>query len=90
MEGSKTFSKDFMARWEIPTAKYRNFSDYELAKAYLDSVSYKVVLKASGLGTYSEPPFVFSLPFSYCRDVSWAQLAQELCTTAPRHPKMDN
>lgn len=52
MEGSKTFSKDFMTRWKIPTAKYRNFSNYEPAKAYLDSVAHKVVLKASGLGTY--------------------------------------
>ena len=52
MEGSKTFSKDFMARWKIPTAKYGNFNDYEPAKAYLDIVAHKVVLKASGLGTH--------------------------------------
>ena len=51
MEGSKTFSKDFMARWKIPTAEYGNFCDYEPAKAYLNSVPHKVVLKASGLGT---------------------------------------
>ena len=49
MEGSKTFSKDFMARHNIPTAKYKNFNDYEAAKKYLDSVSHSVVLKASGL-----------------------------------------
>src|SRR5687767_10618507 len=49
MEGSKTFSKDFMARHNIPTAAYANFSDYESAKKYLDSVSHKVVIKASGL-----------------------------------------
>lgn len=45
------YSKDFMARWNIPTAKYRNFSHYEHAKSYLDSISHNVVLKASGLGT---------------------------------------
>ena len=41
-------SKDFMARWNIPTAKYGNFRDYEAAKSYLDSVSHHVVLKADG------------------------------------------
>jgi phosphoribosylamine--glycine ligase len=49
MEGSKTFSKDFMKRHNIPTAAYENFSDYEAAKKYLDSVSHSVVIKASGL-----------------------------------------
>ncbi|KAI9317772.1 phosphoribosylglycinamide synthetase [Dichotomocladium elegans] len=49
MEGSKTFSKDFMKRHNIPTAAYENFTDYEKAKAYLQSVNHRVVLKASGL-----------------------------------------
>ncbi|RUP49417.1 hypothetical protein BC936DRAFT_142560 [Jimgerdemannia flammicorona] len=49
MEGSKTFSKDFMKRHNIPTAAYENFTDYNKAKAYLESVSHRVVLKASGL-----------------------------------------
>ena len=49
MEGSKAFSKDFMARHNIPTAEYKNFDDYEAAKQYLETVSHKVVLKASGL-----------------------------------------
>jgi phosphoribosylamine--glycine ligase/phosphoribosylformylglycinamidine cyclo-ligase len=49
MEGSKAFSKDFMARHNIPTAEYRNFTDYEEAKKYVDSVSHNVVIKADGL-----------------------------------------
>lgn len=49
MEGSKTFSKDFMSRHNIPTAEYGNFSDYESARKYLDSVSHNVVIKADGL-----------------------------------------
>ncbi|KAK2628416.1 hypothetical protein QTJ16_001519 [Diplocarpon rosae] len=49
MEGSKTFSKDFMKRHNIATAAYENFSDYESAKQYLDSIDHNVVLKASGL-----------------------------------------
>ncbi|KKZ68644.1 bifunctional purine biosynthetic protein Ade1 [[Emmonsia] crescens] len=49
MEGSKTFSKDFMKRHNIPTAAYENFSDYAAASKYLDSVNHDVVIKASGL-----------------------------------------
>jgi phosphoribosylamine--glycine ligase/phosphoribosylformylglycinamidine cyclo-ligase len=49
MEGSKTFSKDFMKKHNIPTAAYENFSDYEKARQYLDSVGHDVVIKASGL-----------------------------------------
>ncbi|KAJ6151087.1 hypothetical protein N7470_007681 [Penicillium chermesinum] len=49
LEGSKTFSKDFMQRHNIPTAEFGNFSDYEAARRYLDSVSHNVVIKADGL-----------------------------------------
>lgn len=49
MEGSKTFSKDFMKRHNIPTAAYENFSNYEDARRYLDSIDHNVVIKASGL-----------------------------------------
>jgi len=49
MEGSKTFSKDFMKRHNIPTAAYENFSIYKKAREYLDSIDHNVVLKASGL-----------------------------------------
>lgn len=49
MEGSKTFSKDFMERNNIPTAAYRNFSNFDEAQTYLNSVGHNVVIKASGL-----------------------------------------
>jgi phosphoribosylamine--glycine ligase/phosphoribosylformylglycinamidine cyclo-ligase len=49
MEGSKTFSKDFMKKHNIPTAAYGNFSDYDKAREYLNSVNHDVVIKASGL-----------------------------------------
>ncbi|KAI0194976.1 phosphoribosylamine--glycine ligase [Astrocystis sublimbata] len=49
MEGSKTFSKDFMKKHNIPTAAYENFSDYEQARQYLDRVQHDVVIKADGL-----------------------------------------
>jgi phosphoribosylamine--glycine ligase/phosphoribosylformylglycinamidine cyclo-ligase len=49
MEGSKTFSKDFMKKHHIPTARYENFDDYEKAKKHLDEIDYHVVIKADGL-----------------------------------------
>ncbi|CAN8097480.1 unnamed protein product [Discula destructiva] len=49
MEGSKTFSKDFMKKHGIPTAAYENFSSYEDAKKYVDTVDHDVVIKATGL-----------------------------------------
>lgn len=49
LEGSKTFAKDFMKRHGIPTAKYKNFINYEEARKHLDQVSYDTVIKATGL-----------------------------------------
>lgn len=49
LEGSKTYAKDFMEKYNIPTARYRNC--YELSDAVdeLSEVSYPVVIKADGL-----------------------------------------
>ena len=49
LEGSKTYSKDFMKKYDIPTAAYANFSDYDKAVAYLDKADHDVVIKATGL-----------------------------------------
>lgn len=49
MEGSKTFSKDFMKEYNIPTAAYENFDDFDAATAYLNSIDHPVVIKADGL-----------------------------------------
>jgi phosphoribosylamine--glycine ligase/phosphoribosylformylglycinamidine cyclo-ligase len=51
MEGSKAFSKDFMARRNIPTAAYKTFKSEQIADAiqYVTTCGHKVVLKASGL-----------------------------------------
>ncbi|KAF9996158.1 hypothetical protein BGZ65_008238, partial [Modicella reniformis] len=49
MEGSKTFSKDFMKRHNIPTAAYENFTDVAAAKEFIRKADFNVVLKASGL-----------------------------------------
>ena len=49
IEASKSFAKDFMARHNIPTAKYATFSNYDESVHYLQSVDYPIVIKASGL-----------------------------------------
>ena len=49
IEGSKAFSKDLMKKYGIPTAAYEIFSDADKALKYLETASYPIVLKASGL-----------------------------------------
>ncbi|MBX9753494.1 MAG: phosphoribosylamine--glycine ligase [Pseudomonadaceae bacterium] len=49
LEGSKAFTKDFLARHNIPTADYQNFTEVEPALAYLQKVGAPIVIKADGL-----------------------------------------
>ena len=51
LESSKVFAKDFMARYDIPTAQYATYQDPQLALAFLGSeeVRYPIVVKADGL-----------------------------------------
>jgi phosphoribosylamine--glycine ligase len=50
LEGSKDFSKEFMQRHKIPTARYKTFNTdtLDLGLSYLDSVRPPFVLKADG------------------------------------------
>lgn len=49
LEGSKAFSKDFMIKHNIPTAKYKEYTNLEEAISEIDSFGYPVVIKADGL-----------------------------------------
>jgi phosphoribosylamine--glycine ligase len=49
LEGSKTFSKDFMIRHQIPTAKFQSFTDTTAAISYIRSQAIPIVVKADGL-----------------------------------------
>ncbi|WP_440163076.1 phosphoribosylamine--glycine ligase [Actinobacillus pleuropneumoniae] len=49
LEGSKAFTKDFLARHQIPTAEYQNFTEVEPALAYLKQKGAPIVIKADGL-----------------------------------------
>ncbi len=49
LEGSKAFTKDFLARHNIPTADYGNFTEIEPAIAYIKEQGAPIVVKADGL-----------------------------------------
>ena len=49
LEGSKSFTKDFLARHKIPTADYQTFTEIEPALAYLRDKGAPIVVKADGL-----------------------------------------
>ena len=49
LEGSKAFTKDFLARHNIPTAEYQNFTEIDPAIAYVREKGAPIVIKADGL-----------------------------------------
>lgn len=49
LEGSKSYSKDFLQRYNIPTAGYANFSDIDAALTHVETCTIPTVIKADGL-----------------------------------------
>ena len=49
IEASKQYAKDLMAKYNIPTATYEVFTDYEAALAYIETTGVPIVIKADGL-----------------------------------------
>ncbi len=49
IEGSKTFMKDLLHKYDIPTASYEKFDNHEAALAYLNTQQAPIVIKADGL-----------------------------------------
>ncbi|MDR9857746.1 phosphoribosylamine--glycine ligase [Paenibacillus sp. VCA1] len=49
IEGSKTFMKDLLHKYGIPTAAYEKFDNHEAALAYLNTQQAPIVIKADGL-----------------------------------------
>jgi phosphoribosylamine--glycine ligase len=49
LEGSKSFTKDFLARHSIPTAGYQTFDNLAEARAYVSEKGVPIVIKADGL-----------------------------------------
>ncbi|MGG0185816.1 phosphoribosylamine--glycine ligase [Bacillus rhizoplanae] len=49
IEGSKAFTKELMKKYDIPTAAYETFTEYEAAVQYIEKVGAPIVIKADGL-----------------------------------------
>ena len=49
LEGSKAFTKDFLAKYQIPTGDYQVFTDADHACDYIDQQGAPIVIKADGL-----------------------------------------
>ncbi|MAP11247.1 MAG: phosphoribosylamine--glycine ligase [Gammaproteobacteria bacterium] len=49
LEGSKTFTKEFLQRYQIPTGASESFTDFAAAKAYIQAQGAPIVVKADGL-----------------------------------------
>ena len=49
LEGSKTFTKDFLARHQIPSADYQSFTEIDAARDYVERIGTPIVIKADGL-----------------------------------------
>ncbi|MTI66804.1 MAG: phosphoribosylamine--glycine ligase [Firmicutes bacterium] len=49
LEGSKIYSKNFMEKYDIPTAKYKSYEDFNKAYNDLENYNYPLVIKADGL-----------------------------------------
>ncbi|WP_027417431.1 phosphoribosylamine--glycine ligase [Aneurinibacillus terranovensis] len=61
IEGSKTFAKDLMEKYGIPTGAYRSFTDYEQALDYVRQQGAPIVIKADGLAAGKGVTVAFSL-----------------------------
>lgn len=69
LEGSKIYSKDFMKKYGIKTAKYGVFNDKDEALKYIKECEYPVVIKADGLAA--------GKGVSICKNYKEAQLTIE-------------
>lgn len=49
LEGSKVFAKEFMKKYQIPTAAYKTYDDFDAAYNELDTFQFPIVIKADGL-----------------------------------------
>jgi phosphoribosylamine---glycine ligase len=62
LEGSKGFTKDICAKYNIPTAAYGRFTDLEKARAYLAKHGAPIVIKADGLAAGKGVTVAMTLP----------------------------
>ncbi|RUU18152.1 phosphoribosylamine--glycine ligase [Mesorhizobium sp. M7A.T.Ca.TU.009.01.3.2] len=83
LEGSKGFTKDLCARYNIPTAAYGRFSDLASAKAYVEKTGAPIVIKADGLAagkgvTVAMTPSEAQAALAACFDGSFGAAGAEV------------
>jgi len=73
LEGSKSYAKEFMKKYGIPTASYEVFSDYSKAVHYANQIGAPLVIKADGLAA--------GKGVTVCQDINEAEkaLSEALC-----------
>ena len=81
LESSKDFAKRFMARHNIPTARFASFSDRSSAQAYVDQQGAPIVIKADGLAAGKGVVVAMTV------DEAHAALDRMLPAEGPRAPK---
>jgi phosphoribosylamine--glycine ligase len=81
LEGSKGFTKDICANYDIPTAAYGRFTDFEKASAYLASRGAPIVIKADGLAAGKGVTVAMTLPEAEAalRDIFSGRFGQAEC-----------
>lgn len=83
LEGSKGFTKDLCAKYNIPTAAYGRFADLASAKAYVEKMGAPIVIKADGLAAGKGVTVAMTLPealaaLDACFDGSFGQAGAEV------------
>jgi len=83
LEGSKGFTKDLCARFNIPTAAYGRFTDLASAKAYVEKTGAPIVVKADGLAAGKGVTVAVTLPeaiaaLEACFDGSFGEAGAEV------------
>ncbi len=61
LEGSKVFTKEFLEKYKIPTARFKVFKDRKKAKKYIDKCGVPLVIKADGLAAGKGVIVAFSI-----------------------------
>lgn len=65
LESSKVFAKDFMKKYQIPSATYETFSDANAAKDYIKAMGAPIVVKADGLAAGKGVVVAFDLDTAF-------------------------
>lgn len=66
IEGSKTFAKQLMEKYNIPTASFATFTSYDEAKAYVEEKGTPIVIKADGLAAGKGVVVATTFEEAYC------------------------